>query len=795
MKNLQLGITEFAVPSPRSGSIETYSGFGALPNVGSEIHGWIQQQRAVTDPGYQAEKWVTHSFAVDGYKIAVSGRVDGVFPSFPTRIEEIKTAYNPTELVKALDKSIHHPYRMQLRTYGYIHYKNTGEIPSLVLHVVSSRTRAGFDYPVELDVEDYENWLTRRLQEIRFEAKMFEALKKRRKKVASRFTFPFNEPRQGQIELMATVKKHLNSKTSLLLQAPTGLGKTAGVLFPTLNEALARGEKVIYLTPKNSQHAVAEDAIQRLQKAGTKARGLTIHAKAKMCFKEQVVCNPEYCEYARDYYGKVAENKLVDKLAKKKSLTFRSFEKFGRQYEVCPFELQLDSVHRADVIVCDYNYVFSPRNSLARLSYNGFDKKTAPNLVIDEAHNLPTRAADYFSAGLSSAEMRELQMGFHHLPLDLRARADSLVGDSLSLISQNAAGSRPQKVVLELKTFLEHAARVQEFLAKYLESPSELQPKDSVLAFCNLWSNFVGALENLNEDFFSSFTPTPQGGSLKITCCDASSWLNESYDQFANVVAFSATVKPFEYYSKLLGFSKRTSVSAEFTSPFPRERRKLLIIPQVSTKFNDRESNYYKIKEGIERIVEIKPGNYFVFFPSFDFLNRVASLLSLPDFQVLTQKREMKRGDVQSFIEALHRPDQPTLIMAVQGGVFAEGVDYPGEMLIGAIIVGPALPSFDFDREMLRDYFAKKHGAENGFDYAYTYPAMAKVVQSAGRVIRSHNDRGLIVLMDRRFIHNNYVKSMPADWVGDDPQAHVSQQLLADIRRFWDENEAQPSHD
>lgn len=791
MKILQLAITEFALPSPRTGSIEAYSGYGPLPNVGAEIHALIQEQRRIESPEYQAEKWMSHTFTQDGYRFTVNGRMDGFCLGVPSRVEEIKTAYSPDDLLKALRKNPDHPYSLQVRTYGYIHFMHTGQIPETVLHIVNARTRQGFDYPVELDVDSYKQWLTRRCTELIAEAQMFAALRKRRKNLAKNFAFPFAEPRQGQIELMQTVEKNLDGKTSQLLQAPTGLGKTAGVLFPVLKEALGRGQKVIYLTPKNTQHAVAEDALVRLQKAGVKARATTIHAKTKMCLKEQTLCNPEYCEYARDYYDKVAANQLVEKLALKKNRTARTFRRFGLQYEVCPFELQMETLPRADVVICDYNYVFSPRSILGRLANNGFEKNNVANLVIDEAHNLPARAADYFSATLASGELRALRDGFEHLPLALKLEAQQLVQNSLDLISSYATqtAGRAAQVELDFKTFAEAGAKTNEFLSRYLESPAELQIGDAVLRFCNLWSGFVTALEKLDDEFFCTYAPNPQGGALRIVCCDASAWLREGYAQFANVVAFSATLKPFDYYAKLLGFDQRPMVTAEFSSPFPQSKRKLLIVPQVSTKFSDREANYAKIQTGIEKILALKPGNYFVFFPSFDFLNRVGRELRIPGFEILAQARDMPRAQVQSYLDALRRPGQPTLILAVQGGVFAEGVDYPGEMLIGAIVVGPALPTFDFERELLRAYYGKKHGPERSFDYAYTFPAMAKVVQSAGRVIRSSTDRGLIVLMDRRFIQRSYVQSMPADWVGDNPNAHVSQHLLDDIREFWKQNE------
>lgn len=776
MKTLSLAITEFAMPSPKLGSIEIYSGYGGLPSRGTEIHMQVQLARATEEPNYQAERWTQHAFDFDGYKIQVGGRMDGYIPGLPPRIEEIKSAFAPAELIKALNANPDHPYILQLRTYGYLHFMLTGMISELSLLIVSSRNRAVETYPVELDLPSYELWLKRRLKEITTEAKTFEATKKRRRDLTKNFAFPFPEPRRGQIELMQKVESELGKKSRLLLQAPTGLGKTAGILFPVLKEALKRGQKVIYVTPKNSQHLVGEDAVRRLQATGTKVKGLTINAKAKMCFKAEVICNPEYCEFAKDYYTKVTKNALPEKLAKKKALTAKTFEKMGREYEVCPFELQLEAIPKADVVICDYNYVFSPYNSLGRLTHNGFDKKTQPNLVIDEAHNLPARANDYFSAKISVKDFEEIRPTHGHEPV---------VQETIELIRN--CGFKEGPVELDRDAFRMQDAKLQELMLRHLESPAEIRPRDPLIRLANDFSNFTRALDSQGEQFFFTFNPALDGGTVKVTCCDAGVWLNEGYNAFANVVAFSATLKPFAYYLQLLGFNPEEAITGEFTSPFPRDHRKLLIIPQVSTKYSDRQSNYGKITEGIERIVSVKPGNYFVFFPSFDFLYKIAERLKLPDVEILLQTREMKKSQIQEYLDKLRQADHPVLVLAVQGGVFSEGVDYPGNMLIGAIVVGPGLPGFDFERELLRNYYEKKYG--NGFDYAYTYPAMAKVVQSAGRVIRSHDDLGLIVLMDRRFTHSSYLKAMPADWVQDDVSELLSNQVLTDISEFWKTHE------
>lgn len=789
MKTLQLGVSDFALPSPRRGSIDAYSGYGGLPNVGQAIHLDVQLERIKQNPGYVPERWITHTFEFEGYKITVSGRMDGFLFGFPTRIEEIKSAYSPKDLLQRLHEQTDHPYRLQLRTYGYMQWlsSTTNVEPELNLLVVNARTRKLEELPVDLDREDYEAWLKRRLTELVQEQKKFEVLAQRRKKLAGGFVFPFAEPRPGQRELMQTVSENLNSEGRLLVQAPTGLGKTAGVLFPVLKESMGRGLKTIYLTAKNTQHEVAEDAVRRLQETGVKLRSVTIHAKTKMCMKEEPHCNPESCEFAKDYYSKVADLKLAEKLTKKKRLTRQTFRKMAEKFQVCPFELQMEALPQADVVVCDYNYVFSPRNSVGRLTHNGWTAvRQKPNLVIDEIHNLPSRATEYFSSTLSSDVLFELAS---QVPDEVRLPAFKLVDAFQELISElkpeSAPVNKPFVVKLNSERFLAVASRGQELLSRYMESNLPLQKADPVVRLNQMVSAFSQSLELANEDFFLSLTPLPPfGGTLRLTCCDASTYMQESYQNFANMVGFSATLKPFEYYAQTLGLKNSKLKTAEFESPFPKEHRKLMVIPQISTKMRDRQMNYQKIKDTIERVVNLKPGNYFAFFPSFDFMNQVHRLIDLKDFRVLRQERDMRKDATLSLLESL-KEDLPTLVFAVQGGVFAEGIDYPGRLLIGAFIVGPALPSFDFEREKLREYYEKKHG--HGFDYAYTYPAMARVVQSAGRVIRSTKDRGLIILMDQRFTEQSYRKAMPKDWL--DEGELVSTKILNDVREFWQANE------
>jgi DNA excision repair protein ERCC-2 len=532
---------------------------------------------------------------------------------------------------------------------------------------------------------------------------------------------------------------------------------------------------------------VAEDAVDRLQESGASIKGMTLTAKSKLCMKNEPLCNPEFCEYAKDHYTKVAENKLVEQLSKKRSLKAKTFKKMADEFQVCPFELQLDAAQEVDTVICDYNYVFAPNSAFGRLSGSGLEQNGKPNLVIDEAHNLPSRTLDYYSPALSSSVLENMRDEIRMLPLQFRQEALELLDSCIQVIK--SCGPKdcksPCKIDTPAAKFLEQDFHLRTFLSSYLKSDIEIAPRDIVMRLCFYWSDFTSTLEFVSADrkeFFTTFHPMP--ATVKITCCDASEMLKDCYKDYAQVVAFSATLKPFDFYSQLAGLHSKELKTAEFVSPFPKTQRKLLAIPQISSKYSERERNYPKIAEAIEKIIAVKKGNYFAFFPSFDFMERVARLLKPhADFQLIKQARSMKRSEIDEVLERLKDPSAAHLVLAVQGGVFSEGVDYPGDMAIGAFVVGPPLPNFDLEREKMREYYELHYSA--GFDYAYTYPAMAKAVQAAGRVIRSEKDRGIIVLMDNRFIQSSYAKSMPQDWFEANPKEMVSDQILKDITDFW----------
>jgi DNA excision repair protein ERCC-2 len=718
--------------------------------------------------------------------------MDGIFRDDPPRIEEIKSSFAVRELADRLAKDpLDHPYGLQLLTYGYFHWLEAGVLPRLAFHLVSTRSGESVDLALDLDLSDYEKWLEQRLAELVVETRKAEERAARRKKTARSFTFPFANLRPGQAELMRTVEQGMAEGRRMLLQAPTGLGKTAAVLSPVLKEALSRGRQAVYVTPKNSQHAVAEDAVRRLQDAGAKVRSLTITAKGKICFQDEPLCDPAYCEYAKDHYTKMAQHGVLDLLAKKRKLTARTFRKLAEEHGVCPFELQFDGADEADVVICDYNYVFAPRSPLGgKSSRPVVDQEGRPNLVIDEAHNLPHRAMDYYSPSISTALLEELRGGLASLPPRFRSEALTLLGGCIDVVAACRPGGSNERVVIDppVLTFFGQDASLRSFLARYLDSDIDIAPRDPVLRLCRQWAEFSEALEYAgdpdHDEFFTTFQPLAAGGIVRITCCDASEMLRDRYDNYEHTVGFSATLKPFSYYARLSGLDPDTVKTAEFASPFPKEQRKLLIIPQVSTKYSDRERNYGRIAGAIERISALRRGNYFAFFPSFEFLDRVLALFAAPEgFRVVRQERDMKAREVEEVLEHLRAEAEPSIVFAVQGGTFAEGVDYPGEMVIGAFVVGPPLPTFDLEREEMRKYYQRRYNA--GFDYAYAIPAMAKTVQAAGRVIRSETDRGLVVLLDSRFVEPGYARAMPADWFVSDAKELVSEGILKDVEEFW----------
>ncbi|MES2503807.1 MAG: ATP-dependent DNA helicase [Myxococcota bacterium] len=769
---IALSVVDFALPSPMVGSIESGSGLTGL-ETGIEIHQKLQAKRVSESTNYEPEVFISFEISHQGYDFKITGRMDGIFQDEPMQIEEIKSSFDLPALQRALETNLEHPYRLQLQSYGYFHYKKTGHIPKLTLHLVSARTGASADMPVALDVPAYEAWLNSRLDDLIVQIKLAQKTIQRRKKAALSLEFPFETKREGQTELISQVETAFENGQTLLAQAPTGLGKTMGVLYPALKNALSQGQKVVYLTPKNSQHVLAEEAATLLSTSKSPIKTLTLTAKQKLCLKDEPICNPSYCEFAKDHFTKVAQNNLPGLLIKKRKWRAKSLRVLGQDHQVCPVELQYEAAKHADVVIADYNYVFSP-NSGGRISLNNISERGKPNLIIDEIHNLPQRGMDYYSPSLEVHTFEQLAARLESVPEALKPQAHALLGQCVHLVAHC-----PDEELS--RAFLAHDEAIREFLGTYLASDVALSASDPILQMSFYWSEFTSVLALIEQDapeFFITRDKSP--AAIHITCCDAGKMIKPKYLDFKHVVGFSATLKPFEFYARLTGLEGAKLTTTELASPFPKSNRKILLIPQISTKYTDRAQNYGRIAETIERISSVKQGNYFAFFPSFDFLEQVFTRMKASDgFELVRQSKGMNKSQIDDLMENLRDDNKAHIVFAVQGGILSEGVDYPGNMAIGAFIIGPPLPNCNKQQEGKKAYYQKHYDA--GFDYAYVYPAMAKAIQAAGRVIRSPTDRGVIVLMDNRFLQPSYAECMPESWFEKSATELVSSSILHDV--------------
>ncbi|WP_058532940.1 ATP-dependent DNA helicase [Legionella saoudiensis] len=790
MKTYNLSVTELALPSPREGSIDTYSGFNLTSKLAIKAHQSLQYKQLKLHDNYTPEVNVVHQLAYKEYFFNISGRMDGIYQEAPLRIEEIKTAFDPQKLIDVLaDNYYTHPYWLQLQIYGYIHWLKTKAIPKLNLVIVSLRNKKTYPLVLEFNQDAFEAWLNRRLEELVLEIKESKKRIKHRKHHCSQLSFPFPKPRPHQKELMEFVESSMKHKRPMLIQAPTGLGKSMAILYPTLKESLSRGQKTLYLTPKNSQHHIALNAVHLLQEKGSACSSLMLTAKKKLCMKSEPICTSKQCEFAENHYTKCSSNDLLKKLQKKQNLDAAVFRELAITYQVCPYELQMQSVAFADVVIGDYNYVFSSTNTPGQVVSMKLGEHEKPNLVIDEVHNLPSRGMDYFSPALEVAFFERYLDALDRYPHPFQKKLTKVIHQCISIIDDCALPNvyEPHITQAPEEAFKKQEEKLNQLLTDYLESDLTIESDDPILKLFNYWSDFTAALEFVNqggEEFFISFHPKHH--ALKINCCDASSFLKEHYTHFQQVIGFSATLKPFDYYSQLIGLNTPFLHTEEFSSPFSPNHRKLLVIPQVSTKYRDRKSNSHKIIEVIVRLSMLKSGNYFVFFPSFEFLEQIyAQMPNTPHFTLIRQERRMDASETKSLLMQLHQKNKNHLFFAVQGGMFAEGIDYVGELAIGAFIIGPPLPSFDWEREQMKRYYDTHY--KQGQEYAYTYPAMAKAIQSAGRVIRSETDKGLIVLMDNRFLQYPYSQCMPKDWFSEKPHELISTSIIKEVQSFWNQ--------
>lgn len=762
--------------------------------IGQDIHTKRAELRAGEDPHYRAEVHVVHRTTIGGWSITVTGRVDGLSIDKAEKrvtIEEVKSIHFDLEL-EALyrsEKLQRHLYQLLLYSLflsGQPELEGFTFAPQLVLiDLVSGDTKV---IDTDFDRDKVAATLVASLVKIIEELSASHALHVAKRAFADALQFPFEELRPGQEEIIGAVARAVWQRDALLLSAPTGIGKTMAVLYPAVRQALKLGKKLFFLTSKTLQQDMAVSALKLLNDGSF--RVLRIRAKQKMCAHTEMICHEDFCPFAARYSEKMNQSGLVANIVTSMSyydpdLTFE----LSKSTEVCPFEVSLELIEQADVVVCDYNYIFDPYVGLK--AYQQESDYGDCVLVVDEAHNLVDRGRGWFSPELLEKSFDEVRNhlfarncwidGWEDLLEILRAHFREL-GAVLEGETKQALCEPSRELFLEQRTEWERV--LLEYIGWKIDNKIA-EEDDPVIDFYYKLVKFTNLLGEEGDEFAHIVEQTVDGLKLKVFCKDPSRFLGKIFDSAHATIALSATLEPFDFYRKTLGFPNKRTAELSLPSPFPKANRKIVVIPEVDTTYKRRADSYERIAETVAEIAESANGNFLALFPSYAFLREVSERMPPITKRISIQRNDMTDYERNAILEILRdRPRKGNLILAVSGGMYAEGIDYQGDMLSGVMVVGPALPQVSFEQELLKQYYDELYDA--GFEFAYLIPGMTRVVQSAGRVIRSETDIGIIALLCRRFTQEPYTRFFPSDWYEESPRELVSRKAASEIRTFFE---------
>ncbi|HUP21451.1 MAG TPA: helicase C-terminal domain-containing protein [Thermoanaerobaculia bacterium] len=745
--------------------------------VGQAIHSHYQEQALARDGSYQREVVLRSTIEHRGWTVEVLGRIDAVRrdPDGVQVVEEIKSVRRDVELSPTLAEL----YRRQAALYAWMLSQESGELirAELVLITIGDDDPDPQRIEVEVDARALEAGIRRRLDQLLHEHQTRRSAREQRRAAAARLAFPFHRPRPGQEQIVEAVTRALDQREHLLVEAPTGLGKTAAALFPALRHALEHDRRVFVLTAKTLQQRMSTAVLEMLNTEGA-FRSLRLRAKARMCANHEVLCHEDYCGYARDYSLKLSRSGLLSQLMDDHPhLDPDAIFGASRDHEVCPFEVSLELTEKVQVVVCDYNYAFDPHVALSAFGADSDLSDTV--LVIDEIHNLVDRGRGYYSPVLSARAARSTADSIARLETGpIGERLSALATEVARLVERAVAeafpegagratveGDLPSEELWGLRPSLDRA------FVDYLEHRRETRSFRSEDPFVRLYFEVLRFLDTLalaerhGESFARCLEVEDEDSRLRLLCKDASRYLGAVIQRCRSAIGLSATLSPPEFYRDLLGFDPQRTAELRVPSPFPAEHRALVIDGTVSTEWRVRARYYQPIAERLGALASTVPGNCLALFPSYAFLAEVAERLPTDlGKRVLVQRRaddERQREEILDTLRGALFGD--VLLLAVAGGVFAEGVDYPGDMLKAVAVIGPCLPAVSLEQKLLQEYYEERFG--RGFEYAFVVPGMTRVVQAAGRLIRSPGDRGVIALFGRRFLSELYSRHMPMDWL------------------------------
>lgn len=744
---------------------------------GSRVHRIHQEMRQGENKAYEREVYLKHRFLLDEVEITVDGRADGILPH--VYIEEIKSTYRNLE---DLNEDYNELHWAQVKFYGYIYMEREGiEEIDLKLSYYRIDTDEFISFDRSYKREELREFtlsvlkLYKRLLMLNF--KWQEARNKSIKALA----FPFESYRQGQRKMAVNVYNTIRENRRILIQAPTGIGKTISTLFPSIIALREKKiDKIFYLTPKSTGKEIGENSIEILRAKGAKIRSLTLTSKEKICFMEEVKCEADFCPYAKGYYDRVIEG-IIDILENEDSLNRSKIEEYARAHSLCPFEFSLDLSLYADLIIGDYNYAFDPRVYLKRFFD---DKKLKHTFLVDEAHNLLDRARDMFSETILESSYLKVANDLRIEEATIASKAQG-VANLLRDIKYRINDTKKERGLnLDIKIYealVKFCGAVSEYLADEKKQRSREDFK----------KGFKEEYDFLLDCFFTSLSyirigdiyteghitySIIEGEDLvhRIFCIDPSMSLSNCYGRADSIVFFSATLSPMDYYRKIYGLESY-DYHMMLPSPFPRENLQVYYDLDINTRYKYRDKSYHKIKDNLKDMVDRKKGNYIAFFPSYKYMEEVYKVFKDEygdDYYINIQERGQSERERQEVIDSFKElRDKSYLYFMVLGGVFSEGIDLKGDSLIGTAIIGLGYPTFDFERELIQDYF--EENAHEGFNYAYTYPGLSKVTQAGGRVIRTEEDKGMIFLMDDRYKNPSIRRLLPDSWFPLRPKEEI----------------------
>ena len=766
----------------RSGDLDNSRGSSGDKEAmlkGGRLHRKIQRSMK---GNYQAEVSLKRESEYEDVIIQVEGRADGIFTEDGEFwIDEIKGTYGNLQAMEA-PVPVH---RAQAMCYGWIYGEKEGlsqiGIQMTYSHLDTEDTRR---FREIFSMEELKNWYQKLLDDYHKWISCSLSWKKERNASMKDLQFPFPY-REGQREIVSGVYHTVSSKKTLFVQAPTGVGKTMSAIFPSVRAiGEGKGETLFYLTAKTITGTVAWEAFHTLRENGLKFKVTAITAKEKLCFLDSPECTPEKCPYAKGHFDRV--NDAVYELWTTEEVYSREvIRAHAEKWQVCPFEMCLDLSVWVDGVICDYNYAFDPNVHLKRF----FGENISGDYIflIDEAHNLVERGREIYSAEISRQTLFTLRKKIRkHFPKLARA-LDKASRQMLELEEDLKASQNPYQVlsnpgVLPV-TFLTISGELEEILE---EKNLEEELRKEILEFYFVVRDFLNVSELVDENYV---VYTEYFGEndfrLRLFCVNPAANLSEYLKKGRSAVFFSATLFPMLYYRELLT-TETDAYGIYVQSPFSAKNRRILIGSDVSSRYTRRNhTEYRKIAEYISRCVWQRQGNYMVFFPSYRLMEDVYQVyeeeFSVDWVRCIRQNSDMTEREREEFLEEFQSREGTLVGFCVLGGIFSEGVDLTGESLIGAIIVGTGLPQIGSEREILKEYYDRKK--QSGFDYAYRYPGMNKVLQAAGRVIRTKEDRGVILLLDDRFLGRDYGEIFPREW--KDRSSCRLNTVEEAVSRFW----------